>query len=60
MTGETVTEGPAGFEVAHGRLTVERIYLKPGDRMTGSPGTIGHQLVPTVINCHSDRSLPAS
>jgi hypothetical protein len=41
MTGETVTEGPAGFEVAHGRLTVEKIYLKPGDRMTGSPSTIG-------------------
>jgi hypothetical protein len=60
MTGETVTEGPAGFEVAHGRLTVERIYLKPRDRKTGSPQYHRHQLVPTVINCHSDRSLPAS
>jgi hypothetical protein len=29
MTGETVTEGPAGFEVAHGRPTAERIYLSP-------------------------------
>jgi len=28
--------------------------------MTGSPKFHGHQLVPTVINCHSGRSLPAS
>ena len=36
MTGETVTEGPAGFEVAHGRLTVERIYLRVCVNFVGS------------------------